>query len=292
MIVNTAVIVVTHYSAAVLPGVLDSIAGASAHEVVTVVVDNLTEDGSVDEVVAAYPWVRFVQTGSNLGYGRAINVAVAGLDPVIEWVVIANPDIVFAPGAIDRLVEAARDDPTIGAAGPRILRSDRTVYPSARSLPSLRTGIGHAVFLRVWPKNPWTARYRRVDIDQADRGARVQVGWLSGACLVVRRDVFDAIGGFDPRYFMYFEDVDFGDRIGKAGWRNVYVPAGEATHTGGTSTDRYSRRMLEVHHKSAYIYLSTKYHAWYLWPLRVALNVGLRARAFTLTRARTRPEHE
>jgi N-acetylglucosaminyl-diphospho-decaprenol L-rhamnosyltransferase len=290
MSVTTAVIIVTHYSAGVLPGVLDSIPSASAHEVATVVVDNKTEDGSVDRVIRSYPWVHFIETGENLGYGKAINVAEASLAPDIEWIVIANPDIVFSPGAIDSLIAVAQEDRSIGAVGPRILNTDRTIYPSARSLPSLRNGIGHAVFLRVWPSNPWSARYRRADISKADTGARVQVGWLSGACLVVRRSVFDSIHGFDPRYFMYFEDVDFGDRIGKAGLRNVYVPASEVTHTGGTSTERYSRTMLEVHHKSAYIYLSTKYKAWWLLPLRVALNLGLRVRAFTLTRARSHGE--
>lgn len=278
MSANTAVVIVTHHSHD-LPTCLDSIPSASSTPTLTIVVDNATSDDSVSSVVAQHPEVVFIETGENLGYGRAVNRAAEALPTEIEWILVTNPDTVFEPGSIDTLVAVGTADPDIGSVGPRITNSDGTVYPSARSLPSLRTGIGHAVFARVWPANPWTTRYLRSSVYNRTGGEPVPAGWLSGACVLVRRSAFVEIGGFDPRYFMYFEDVDLGKSLGEAGWRNIYAPAASVEHAGGSSTARYSRRMLIAHHSSAAQYLDKKYAAWYHWPLRTALRAGLFVRA-------------
>jgi len=272
---DVAVVIVTHFSGGHLGACLASIPTASATPTQTVIVDNATTDSSVRDVVAAFPGVRFIEAGGNLGYGRAVNVGAAALPDGIEWILVTNPDTVFAPGSIDVLREVAESDPSIGSVGPRILNADGSVYPSARALPSLRTGIGHALFARAWPSNPWTARYLRSDVYRSEDAEPAAAGWLSGAAVLVRRSAFDRIGGFDPRFFMYFEDVDLGKRLGEAGWVNLYAPAASVEHAGGESTKRYSRLMLTVHHRSAYLYLAKKYRKWYLWPLRVALRAGL-----------------
>jgi N-acetylglucosaminyl-diphospho-decaprenol L-rhamnosyltransferase len=93
------------------------------------------------------------------------------------------------------------------------------------------------------------------------------------------------VGGFDDRFFMYFEDVDLGYRLGKAGWKSVYLPSAIVTHTGAHSTSTESSRMIKAHHRSAYRYLSQKYSAWYFAPLRWALRLGLMLRAWWLTSA-------
>ena len=267
---NVVIIIVTHYSADHLATCLDSIPAASSSSTPTIIVDNDTVDGSVAEVVGRYPTVKLIDAGSNLGYGRAINLAAKNLPPVTEWILIANPDTVFRAGSIDPMLATGESDGRVAAVGPKIVDPDGTTYPSARSQPSLRTGVGHALFARLWPANPWTARYLgSVRTEAADPG------WLSGACVLVRRSAFEAVGGFDQRYFMYFEDVDLGRRLGSAGWLNRYDPVAVVEHTGGQSTKRYSRQMLRVHHQSAYVFLADKYSGWYLWPLRVVLRVGL-----------------
>lgn len=275
MAADVAVVIVTHFSGDHLGAALASVPEASASPTPTIVVDNATTDSSVRDVVAGFPDVRFIESGGNLGYGRAVNVAASALPDGIAWILVTNPDTVFAPGSIDVLRDVAESDPSIGSVGPRILNADGTVYPSARALPSLRTGIGHALFSRVWPSNPWTARYLRNEVYTSGEGTPAPAGWLSGAAVLVRRSAFEQIGGFDPRYFMYFEDVDLGKTLGEAGWVNIYVPAASVEHAGGESTKRYSRVMLTVHHRSAYLYLAKKYGKWYLWPLRVALRAGL-----------------
>ncbi len=107
----------------------------------------------------------------------------------------------------------------------------------------------------VWKSNPWTKAYRQERLEPSER----PVGWLSGSCLLLRRKAFDAIGGFDERYFMYMEDVDLGDRLGRAGWLNVYVPVAEILHDKGHSTGRDPARNLRAHHDSTYTYLSDRH---------------------------------
>lgn len=272
---RAAIVTVSYNSLDVLPPFLASTADASAVDVEVVVADNDSADADELRRITEATGARFLELGENRGYGAAANSAVATLDPDVRWVLVSNPDVVLEPLALDRMIATASTDTTIGAVGPRLLEPTGEVYPSARLVPSLRTGLGHAAFANVWPGNPWTKRYRQ----DGDHSARRDAGWLSGACVLVRRDVFDRLGGFDEGYFMYFEDVDLGWRIGKAGFRNVFDPSATAVHVGGTATKGSSERMRKAHHESAYRFLAQKYSAWWLWPLRVALKVALSVRA-------------
>jgi N-acetylglucosaminyl-diphospho-decaprenol L-rhamnosyltransferase len=127
---------------------------------------------------------------------------------------------------------------------------------------------------RWWPGNPWTAAYRG-DVRPVERTA----GWLSGSCLLMRRDAFDAIGGFDAEFVAYFEDVDLGERLGRAGWHNVYVPSAVVRHIGTSVTGHESARMAVEHHRSAWRYLSRRYRGLRWFPVRLVLRTGLAVRS-------------
>ncbi|ACV80470.1 glycosyl transferase family 2 [Nakamurella multipartita DSM 44233] len=273
-------VAVTYSPGPALAGLLDSLPAATGRTVLTVLADNGSTDGSV-ESAAKRPNVRLLRTGANLGYGGAANRGVAALDPAITWVLVVNPDVQFGPGSIDELIAGAQRYPRAGALGPLITTPDGLVYPSARELPSIFTGAGHAVLGWVWPKNPWTRRYRR----DAENPVEREAGWLSGSCLFLRRAAFDEVHGFDPNYFMYFEDVDLGDRLGRAGWSNVYCPAATVVHQGGHATERDPSAMAQAHHVSAYRYLSGRYPGWWRAPLRLALRGALAARSFVSARS-------
>lgn len=278
---GTAIVTVSYGSGAVLEPFLVSIAAASSSPVTTVVADNRAgEDGNV-ESMAASAKVGYVAMPGNPGYGAAINGAVRSLDSSIEWILVTNPDVVLGPGSLDILLATALTDPAIGSVGPRVLGSEGELYPSARAVPSLRTGVGHALFVNLWTENPWTRAYRR---DAESTAVRRDAGWLSGACVLVRRSAFDELGGFDDGYFMYFEDVDLGYRLGKAGYRNVYEPSATVTHTGAHSTTSDSERMIRTHHESARRFLSKKYAGVFLWPIRASLRLGLWARSTLIVR--------
>ena len=242
-----------------------------------VIVDNLGEDGV--EALAASAGASYLRL-SNPGYGAAINAGVALLPPEIEWVLVGNPDIEFAPDALGALLRRGVSDPRIAEVGPMVRNEDGTVYPSARAIPSLRTGIGHALFANIWARNPWTRAYR-VEDQPSDRAR--DAGWLSGSCVLVRRTAFTEIDGFDERYFMYFEDVDLSYRLGLRGYRNVYEPAAEVVHVGAHSTSGASEEMIRAHHTSARRFISKKYHGWRA-PVRIVLAIGLAARSALLRR--------
>ena len=273
---TVAVVAVTYYSADIAGQFLTSLSATVGPSLEILLVDNTPEEGDLSELTVQFPEVSVVRPGRNLGYGGGINFGVARISDDVQWLVLANPDLVVAPDTIATLIDAAKRHPRAAALGPLIRATDGSVYPSARKLPSLRTGIGHALFVRIWPKNPWTASYRN-DLATIDERA---VGWLSGSFLLVRREAFEAIGGFDERYFMYFEDVDLCRNLGMAGWENYYIPTAEVVHHGALSTSRSARLMLKAHHESAYRYLAKRYRGWYLWPVRVVLRLGLKARSW------------
>lgn len=274
-----AVVTVTYSPGETLERFLDTLDKATKRPYRVVMADNGSTDGA-PEKAASRPEVDLLSTGENLGYGAAANRGVAEFSDAYGWVIVANPDIEWGPGSIDTLLEAADRWPRGGSFGPLIREPNGDVYPSARLLPSLGKGVGHAVVGRVWRDNPWTKAYRQSEGAITERTA----GWLSGSCLLLRRAAFDSVDGFDPRYFMYFEDVDLGDRIGQAGWQNVYVPSAEVTHIGGHATAKASEKMLAAHHASAYRYLADRHQGPEWKPLLVAIKAGLKLRLKLETR--------
>lgn len=270
---GVAIVAVTYSPGETLDRFLDSLAVATSRPYRVVLADNGSADGAPERAAAQRRDVDLVRTGGNVGYGRAANIGVAQTDA--QYVVVANPDVEWSPGSLDALLEAADRWPGAGSLGPLIRTPDGEIYPSARDLPSLFVGIGHALCAWWWPGNPWTRSYRR----QHGPRAEEPVGWLSGACLLLRRSAFDEVAGFSPDYFMYFEDTDLGDRLGQAGWLNVYVPSAQVAHIGGHATRHRSAAMLAAHHRSAALYLSRRYAGWRWAPVRVALRVGLRVRS-------------
>jgi N-acetylglucosaminyl-diphospho-decaprenol L-rhamnosyltransferase len=271
------VVVVTYDPGPALAHFLRTLQTATSGPVEVVLADNGSTDGTPQ---AAAPSVTVLPTGGNLGYGRAANLGAAGARS--EWLVVANPDVAWQAGSLDTLLAATARWPQAGCLGPAILTPDGRLYPSARSLPSLGRGIGHALLGWLWPANPWTRAYR------AERGAPAEgvTGWLSGSCMLLRREAFEAVKGFDPSYFMYCEDMDLCRRLAESGWSNVYVPSAVVVHTGGHATSREPRRMLAEHHRSLYRYLSRQYAGPAWAPLRAVLALGLLVRFLVAVRVR------
>ncbi|MFC4082417.1 glycosyltransferase family 2 protein [Amycolatopsis samaneae] len=267
-----AVVTVTYFPGETLERFLDTLEKATDREVQVVVADNASTDGA-PERAAERENVRLLSIGENVGYGTAANRGIAELDDSFGWVVVVNPDLEWEPGSLDALLEVAKRWPRGGAFGPLIHDLDGTVYPSARLLPSFGRGIGHAVFGKVWPGNPWTRAYRQ-ERTPVERVA----GWLSGSCQLFRREAFDSVGGFDTRYFMYFEDTDLGDRLAKSGWLNVYAPSASVMHIGGHSTSQASAKMLRAHHESAYRYLADRHRGLRWKPVLAVIKLGLALR--------------
>lgn len=263
------VVTVAYNPGAELDCFLGSLAGATRRPLSVVIADNGTQHDVVEAAARAHG-ARVVGDGRNRGYGAGANLAAADLEE--EWLVVANPDLVWEPGSLDRLLDAALAAPRAGALGPRLLNTDGSIYPSGRALPSLFKGGGHALLGRIWPSNPFSSAYHTAV--EAQEGVR-EVGWLSGACLLLPAAVWRRLGGFDENYFMFFEDVDLGERVGRAGWLNLQVLDAVVVHEQGASWKARPERMIRAHHASARRYLRGVYRAPWQAPVRWAVGLGL-----------------
>lgn len=276
---GVAVVIVTYFPGETLERCIDTLDKATTRDVQVILADNESGDGA-PERAAQRDNVRLVRMGENLGYGAAANRGAAELGDDIGWIVVANADLEWDAGSLDELLAVAGRHPRGGAFGPLIRELDGSVYPSARLLPEIGRGIGHAVFGKVWPGNPWTRAYRQEKSEPVERAA----GWLSGSVQLFRRAAWDSVQGFDPRYFMYFEDVDLGDRLARAGWHNIYAPSASVMHLGGHATSRTPAKMLAAHHDSAYRYVADR-HRGLLWkPVLAVIKAGLAVRLKLETR--------
>lgn len=214
------------------------------------VIDNASSDGSLRGVGDL---AEIVRNPENVGFARACNQSLALTTS--PYLLFLNPDCLPEPASVSRLLEAARQRPRAGAVGPRILNPDRTLQLSCRIVPPLRIAVGHAVLGWAWPSNPFTRQYMLLDWDHHSER---KVDWISGSAMLVRRDAFEGVGGFDERFFMYVEDLDLCERMRKDGWEVVYFPGAEMVHHVAGSTRRTPYRMIAHHHLSAFRYWWSK----------------------------------
>ncbi len=227
---DVAVILVTHDSAEVLPGFLESLAPAcSGLRWQLVVADNASGDDSLGLVRDAFPDATIVETGGNPGYAAAIDAAVDAA-PASAALLVTNPDIRAPEGAVGQLLGALR--PGIGVVGPRIVGDDGSLALTIHRAPTVSRALSDAVL--------GGERARRwVGETVNDPGAyesAAEVDWLSGAFLAISRRCHDELGGWDPRFFLYSEETDFALRARDAGWRVRYEPSSTVVHVGGEST--------------------------------------------------------
>ena len=236
---RVAAVVVDFHAEDSLRGCIDSLLLNGVKSII--VVEN-GERGSSASALDGRP-VAIVEPGLNLGYGRGVNRGVAhALDH--EFVLISNPDVVVHHGAVAALVEKLDAQPHVALAGPQIRRPDGSVYPSHRVFPNFWLAGLHALLAPWWPTNRATLRYR----SRHDDGT---VDWVSGACFIVRREVFEEIGGFDERYFMFAEDMALCWELGERGWDVAAVDEAVVTHLEGVSRQHATRSMQWAHHRSA-----------------------------------------
>ncbi len=235
--------------------------------------------------------VRVVRSGANLGYGAGANLGESRLSPNVSCVLVCNPDLTFRPHALERLMGGlsplAPDlrPGSFALLGPKILNPDGTAYPTGRSFPDPLTALGHALLGPLWPGNPFTAKYHgKVDEptragDPAPRSGDLvrdpaprQVDWVSGSCILVDRNVFNSVGGFDESFHMYMEDVDLCRRIAAKGFKVGIVDEAIIVHVGGVSSSVKPYRMIWAHFESAarFSWRALRGPAKILWPGAVA----------------------
>jgi len=259
-------------------------------EIRSIVVDNASRDGTAEAIAAQHPGVRVLCNEHDPGYGASSNAgARLGSAP---YVLILNSDIAARPGAVARLVAFLEAHPDHVAAGGRLLDagSERTqVGFTVRALPTLRTQVALVCGLeRYWPRNPVSRRQLMLDFDYERTQDAEQP---AGACLLVRRDAFERLGGFDERFHYWFEDVDLCRRLWGRG-RVAYVHDARFEHVGGASFARWPRpRAIVTRHASLLRYFAKHHPRREQRALRLVVALLALARAsawLPLDRARAR----
>ena len=228
---------------------LDSLAGERAQtKLSAVVVDNQSADGSVERLRAglaarAYDWARLEAHATNGGFGAGNNVAVrAALAEATppDYFLLVNPDAALDPGALAVLVEFLDRHPRAGFCGPRTELGRGNPVGTAFRYPGILNSLDEG--MHFGPLSRLLARWRLAPDPRAEPH---RTDWLSGGCLLVRREVFERVGLFDEEFFLYFEEVDLSRRAERAGFESWFVPAAHILHESGASTGVTSERGLE-----------------------------------------------
>ena len=239
-----AVAVISYNTRELLRACLASARADGATELV--VVDNGSSDGSVAMVREGFPDVTLVDDARNVGYGAAANIAVARC--AAEHVLVLNADTVVHPGALETLRRYLDAHPRVGMAGPLLLNPDGTTQPSAFPFPGT---LGWLVENDpVAPLAGLVPPLRHRLLRFAPPAVPAPVPWVLGAALAIRRTAFDAVRGFDPAFFMYFEEVDLARRLAAAGWETHLVTTARVSHVGGASTSQVRIPMVVQHFRS------------------------------------------
>ncbi len=255
-----------------------------------IVVDNGSIDddgGGVPEGLDATATV--IRNRENVGFAVAANQAVAQSRGSL--LLFLNPDSRLTPGALGTLISEIDRAPDAAIVGPAILDPDGRVQGSARGDPTAFTGVfGRSTWLSTrWPRSRMTRRNLRVYERLREGETGLDVDWLAGACMLTRRAAFDGVGGFDARYFLYWEDADLCRRLRKAGWRIRYAPGAKVIHHVGQSSRTVPSMAIRAFHQSAYLYYTTHVVRGRAHPGRLLARVLLEARCWWKVRGlRTR----
>jgi len=247
------------------------------------VVDNASLDGSARIAQEFAPHTTLIANPQNVGFGRAVNQGLARARA--SRVLIMNPDCRLNAGALAGLGAELDRHERCALVGPRIFDPDGSVQGSARGDPDMLTGLfGRSALLRRLLPSSGASRRNVVDESVAPGTSSVVVDWLSGACVLGRRDALAEVQGFDERYFLYWEDADICRRLRARGYHARYVPSVSAVHHVGHSSRTARASSIRAFHDSAYLYYATHVAPGALNPKRLVARAILAARCWWLLR--------
>ena len=275
----TVDVIVVNFNSSVLArrAVESAAADLAPHDWRAIVVDNASADGAA--ALAGLPRTTVVANATNRGFGAAVNQAAASSTAPLLW--ILNPDCVVHAGAFGALAATLDAHPDCAIAAPQLLNADGSVQASARGNPTAWTGLfGRNTLLTKFFPDAAPTRRNLPARDLAVSGVEsAPVDWVMGAAMLIRRAMFDAAGGFDERYFLYWEDADLCRRLWRRGYATRYVPGARVTHDGGVSARSDSALATRAFHSSAYRYYATHVVPSPWHPMRWIAKAALAARA-------------
>lgn len=198
-----------------------------------IVVDNASTDGSAALVATEFPQVRLIANAENRGFTGGNNQGIAVSRG--RYVMLLNPDTEVVGDALAAMVTYMDSRPEVGVLGPQLLYPDGSVQSSRRRFPTFGTALFESTWLQSWAPPGLLERYYVLDRRDDETS---EVDWVMGACLVVRREVIEQVGGLDEGFFMYSDEPDWCKRIKDAGWKVVYFPGARVIHHEGKSSEQ------------------------------------------------------
>jgi N-acetylglucosaminyl-diphospho-decaprenol L-rhamnosyltransferase len=229
---DLSILIVTYNSRRLIDPLLTHLQQELAHlDAEVVLVDNASYDGTAQQVRAAHPWVRVIDSTTNLGFAAGNNLAARHARG--RHLLLLNPDALPAPGALRRGITLMDQHPQAGLGGGELRGTDGSRQPSARMFPTLRDEFFTLAGLAA--RHPTSRLFGRLDRRWADPEQAALVDWIPGAFVFIPAAVWARLGGFDERFFMYYEEVDLCRRLQAAGLQVHYWPTLKATHIGGAS---------------------------------------------------------
>jgi N-acetylglucosaminyl-diphospho-decaprenol L-rhamnosyltransferase len=235
---RVSIVVLSWNTRELLAACLDSLAArADELDFEVIVVDNASADGSADAVEQGWPQVRLIRNERNEGYAIGNNIGAAAARGT--YLLLLNSDTEVRPGALATLATFLDTHTGHGACAPRLDNPDGTPQLSCKTFPTLATAFYFdTVFDRWFPRNAIIPRYFMRDFDHLSTR---DVDQPPAAALMVRRELWERLGGFDPQLWLFFNDVDFCRRLWAAGRRVAYVAEARILHHEGASTRQFPR---------------------------------------------------
>ena len=234
---KVAVVVVNFNAGSALAGCVRSLY-AQGEAVVLTLVDNASTDGSADEVeglFSARPDFQLLRNRDNRGFAAAVNQGVAATGAGAPYLLILNPDCTLQPGALRLMREALAGDARSGLAGPLVLGSDqRPARATLRRFPDPWRSL--LTFSGLWRLGRHAAVFEGVEAAGELPGETCTAEAVSGACMLLKRSVFEALGGLDEGYGLHCEDLDLMYRLREGGWHALFVPSATVIHRQGVSS--------------------------------------------------------
>jgi GT2 family glycosyltransferase len=223
------IVIVNYETPGLLDDCLSSITAGGVREVI--VVDNSPTPDGAELVIRKHPSVVLLRPTTNIGYGSAANRGIAAGDG--EYALVLNADARLHAGAIEALIDELDQHPDAGVVGPRLVDAQGQIQPSCAKFPTPGRVLLHETGLWKLVQSTKLGKRARPFFDLDAPGV---VPWVLGAALAIRRRSFDAVGGFDPQYFMYYEEVDLCRRLAATGALTRFTPMATVGHVGGAST--------------------------------------------------------
>lgn len=280
--IDMSIVIVNYNSGVLLRDCLSSIYQNTKHVGFEVnIIDNNSSDMSIKLAQEEFKDINLIENKCNIGFAKANNQGIK--EARGRYVLLLNPDTIISSEVLASMVNFMDSHKDIGILGPKILNSDGTLQLSCRSFLNLKTVFftRDSLLNKVFPNNRYSRKYLLSVWHHNDRR---EVDWVSGACMMIRKEVFDNIGLMDDNFYMYCEDVDFCYRAKKAGWKVFYLPEVEIIHHAGSCSKGSRYTSIINHHKSMVVFYKKHFKRNLIMDIIITEGIITRA-AFCLLKA-------